>query len=114
MTSLAMTSHRWLKTQSALIGCRGKGGGHLNYNGGSGWRGRRGDGLPGRGQVQQRADGSGHLGEPSLLQDVKRKTQLSLRGQTPQKKSAAKGEGGGGQKKGAGTTERWVNRWQIK
>lgn len=38
----------------------------------------RGDGMSGRSQFQECADSSGHLGEPSLLQDVQRKTQLSL------------------------------------
>lgn len=37
-----------------------------------------GDGVSGRGQVEQGADGPGHLGEPSLLQDVQWKTQLTL------------------------------------
>ena len=50
----------------------------LHANGGSRRGRRRGDGVSGRGQVQQGADGAGHLGEPSLLQDVQRKTQLSL------------------------------------
>lgn len=48
---------------------------------------RRGYGVSGWGQIEQCADGSGHLGEPSLLQDVQRKTQLTLQRQTPQKKT---------------------------
>lgn len=33
-----------------------------------------------RGQVEKRADGGGHLGEPLFLQDVKGKTQVTLHG----------------------------------
>lgn len=60
--------------------------------------GRRGDGMSGRSQFQQCADSSGHLGEPSLLQDVKRKTQLTLT-KTQKKTNKNNGEG--------------VNEWQM-
>lgn len=39
---------------------------------------RRGDRVSGRGHVEQGTHGSGHLGETSLLQNVQRKTQLTL------------------------------------
>lgn len=77
----------------------------LDVDGGSRGGCRCGDGVSGRGQVKQGADGPGHLGEPSLLQDVQRKTQLTLQRQTPQRKNTA------GQKK---TTEMRVNGWKIK
>lgn len=70
-------------------------------------RSRGGPRVSGRGQVQQGADGPGHLGEPSLLQDVQRKTQLTLDRRTPQRETH-----GGGTK--ANTTERRVNGWQLK
>lgn len=53
-----------LSTQSSALGCL-----DVDRRPGSGRR-RRGDGVSGRGQVQEGADGAGHLGEPSLLQDV--------------------------------------------
>lgn len=44
----------------------------------SGGAARQGDGMSGRSQVQQSADSGGHLGEPSLLQDVQGETQVTL------------------------------------
>lgn len=76
----------------------------LDVDGGSRCGCRRGDGVSGRGQVEQGADGPGHLGEPSLLQDVQRKTQLTLQRQKPQKKHSGTKE----------TTEMRVNGWKIK
>lgn len=67
----------------------------LNDDGGSGRRRRRrGDGLPGRSQVQQRGDRHGHLGEPPFLQDVKRKTQLTLH-RNKRQRGRTDSEGGG-------------------
>lgn len=94
----------------------GRGRERLHGNGGSG-RCRRGgggcaacggDGVSGRGQFQQSADGPGHLGEPSLLQDVERKTQLTLHRQTPQKKTRE------AKRKKNKTTEQRVNVGQNK
>lgn len=64
----------------------------LNENGSRRQR-CRGDGLSGRGQVEQRTDGSSHLGEPSLLQDMKRKTQLTLHRQDTTEEESHKGRG---------------------
>lgn len=63
-----------------------------NADGGSG--GRRGDGMSGRSQFQECADSSGHLGEPSLLQNVQRKTQLTLT-KTEENKQTKKNNGEG-------------------
>lgn len=65
--------------------------------------------VPGRRQVQQGGHGSGHLGEPSLLQDVQRETQVTLDERTQSGDTA-----GGGRKQKANTAERRVNGWQLK
>lgn len=55
--------------------------------------------MSGRSQFQQCADRSGHMGEPSLLQNVQRKTQLTLMKTQKKKTKENNGEG--------------VNKWQM-
>ena len=58
--------------------------------------------MTGRGKVEESANGPGHLGEPLIFQNVKRKTQLTLKRKT---------QGGGGKESIVGEG---VDGWKIK